>query len=408
MSTTLQRGGNAPIGGSQRILIALSWKPQAVAGMDVDASAFMLKADGKVRSDTDLIFYNQPRSSDGALEALRDGSAAGGSGESVFAVDFGRLDPVIERVAFTVTIHDGQSRRQNFGQLRSARCRVVDAGSRAEITRFDLDLAGFDETAMIFGEVYLRNGAWKFRAVGQGYKGGLGPLATSFGVSVDDQPSAPPAPPAPPPPAPPKPTVNLSKITLEKKGQSVSLEKKGAGFGEVRINLNWSRGGSAGFGGLGRRRGGIDLDLGCFVELQDGHRTVVQALGEMFGSLRAEPYVELSGDDRTGDVASGEDLRINGDKWSAIRRVLVYAYIYEGAPSWAATDGVVTVTIKDQPPLEVRLSHGRDDRNMCAICVLENEGGAFKVTKLAEYFQGHEKMDRHYGWGFRWVTGSKD
>lgn len=205
--------------------------------------------------------------------------------------------------------------------------------------------------------------------------------------------------------------VSLSKITLEKKGQSVSLEKKDpAGFGKVRINLNWSRP-EPKKGIFSLFSGGpdaVDLDLGCFVELQDGSRHVVQALGNAFGSLNSKPFVRLSGDDRTGEASEGEDLFVDGARWSDIRRILVYTFIYEGAANWAATDGVATVSVEGGDSVEVRLTDGEDRHTMCAVCLLENDGGRIKATKLAEYFRGHSEMDRRYGWGFRWTAGSKD
>ncbi len=445
MATTLQRGGNVALSGALsggRALVALDWTPRSPAGMEVDASAFLLKPDGKVRSDGDMVFYNQPRSPEGAVELLADGRAAGADDAKVFRLDLGGMPAAIDKVAFTVTIHDGAARRQNFGMLSGAVIRVADADRGTEICRFELPLSGSSETAMIFGEVYRRGSEWKFRAVGQGFTGGLGPLATSFGVDVGDS-TAPPAPgpavppppmppappasaappaappsPAAPPAAPPKPGINLSKVTLEKKGQSVSLEKRASGFGDIRVNLNWSRGSAppaaarggmlSGLFGGGRRRGsgGIDLDLGCLYELADGRKGAVQALGNAFGAFDQPPYIQLAGDDRTGDVAGGENMRINGAKWSEIRRVLIYAFIYEGVPNWAAADGVVTVYVPGEPPLEVRLDNSRD-LGMCAVTMLENDGGSFRVTKLAEYFQRHSEMDQHYHWGMRWVAGSK-
>jgi tellurite resistance protein TerA len=418
MTVALVQGGNAAVGAG-RIQVAVSWTPPAPVGMDIDVSAFLLTATGKVRSDDDMVFYNQKQSSDGAVVLLADPAAAGGRDETVFALDLARLSTDIQKIAFTVTVDEGQARGQALGRLQTLVARVVDAESRQELLRFEQPVAGASEVAMTLAELYQRNGQWKLRAVAQGFAGGLAPLARSYGVSVADTPPAaalppvvPPAPVVPPPPAPPPPKISLSKITLEKKGQSVSLEKRTGGYGQIRVNLNWSRGAPARAGGLsglfGGRSKGVDLDLGCFIELNDGFRTVVQALGNRFGSLSNEPFVELSGDDRTGAVSEGENLLINGDHWDRIRRILVFAFIYEGVPNWNATDGVVTVYAKDQPPLEVRLTDGHNDRGLCAIALLENERGALKVSKLAEYFQDHQDMDQRYGWGFRWTAGSKD
>ncbi|HDR2343846.1 TPA: tellurium resistance protein TerA, partial [Enterobacter kobei] len=143
------------------------------------------------------------------------------------------------------------------------------------------------------------------------------------------------------------------------------------------------------------------------VELQDGYKSVIQALGNAFGDYRDEPYVQLKGDDRTGDVSDGEWLHINGREWKHIREVLIYAFIYEGVPSWDKTDGVVTIHVPDQPPIETRLTEGENRRTLCAIARLVNENGAIKVERINQYFKGQDEMDRAFGWGFRWSAGSK-
>jgi tellurite resistance protein TerA len=279
------------------------------------------------------------------------------------------------------------------------------------------------ETALIVGEFYLRNGEWKFRAVGQGFVGGLGPLARQYGVDVGDDPdaaeAAPPADTPPPPSRPAAPTpapataaapVRLEKITLDKRNPSISLEKKAQGFGEIVVNLNWNQGGGAGKGFFGRLTGGrkVDLDLGCLFKLKDGRGGAVQALGDTFGSLHQPPYIQLMGDDRSGASAQGEFLHINGQHWNELDRVALFAMIYEGAPNWAETDAVVTIQAPGQPTLEIRLDSHRNDQRMCALAMLENQGGNLKVTKLVEYFLDHRYLDQAYGFGLRWVAGSKD
>ncbi len=115
--------------------------------------------------------------------------------------------------------------------------------------------------------------------------------------------------------------------------------------------------------------------------MQDGLKGAVQALGNSFGSLNTEPFIKLMGDDRTGSISDGEWLHINGAHWSKIRRILVYAFIYEGAPNWKETDGVVTIHAPGQPPIEVRLNEEGGRQGMCAIALLENDNGAVKVTR---------------------------
>lgn len=134
---------------------------------------------------------------------------------------------------------------------------------------------------------------------------------------------------------------------------------------------------------------------------------MIQALGKRFGDYNREPFVQLQGDDRTGDISDGEWLHINGREWKHIREVLVYAFIYEGVASWDKTDGVVTLHVPDQPPIETRMSEGQNNRNMCAIARLVNENGSIKVERVNRFFNGHSDMDQAFGWGFSWRAGSK-
>jgi len=389
----LQQGGNAPLGGAEAS-VTFGWTVAAGRDVEADVSAYLLTGAGKVRGDADMVFYNQPGGADGAVRFDATAGSCGG-----FAVDLTRLPAEIERIVFCVTIQEAQAKRQTLALLADAEIAVsVPAG---DPIRYRPALAGATEAAMVFGELYRRNGQWKFRAVGQGFNGGLAPLARSFGIEVAEEAAAPPPAPPPPPPAAP---VRLSKVTLDKPGQAVSLEKKGSSFGEIVVNLNWSRGRKGFFGG----GTAIDLDLGCLFELSDGRKGVVQALGNVFGAFADAPYIALSGDDRTGDVSQGETLRINGARWSALRRIAVFANIYDGVPNWQQTDGVVTVTTPDQPPVEVRMTEGRNDRRLCGVVLIENDGGRLKVTRIVDYYRDQQVLDQQLGWGMRWTAGRKD
>jgi tellurite resistance protein TerA len=390
--TDLQQGGNAAVPGDI-LTVAFAWTPAAGRDVDADASAYLLTASGKVRSDADMIFYNQPQGGSGGISFLS------GSGRGAFEVDLQRLPAEIERIVFCVTVHEAQAKGQTLALIDGASISVAPAGGSASLS-FRPALVGASESAMTFGELYRRNGQWKFRAVGQGFNGGLAPLARSFGIDVAEE--APAAPPPPPPPPPPP--VNLSKVSLEKPGQTISLEKRGAHFGEISINLNWSRGRKGFFGG----GSAIDLDLGCLFELADGRKGVVQALGNVFGAFAEPPYIALSGDDRTGDVSQGETMRINGAHWNSIRRIAVFANIYDGVPNWQQTDGVVLVTMPDQPPIEVRMTEGRNDRRLCGIVLIENDAGRLKATRIVDYVRDQKVLDDSLGWGLRWVAGRKD
>jgi len=191
MAISLQKGGNVNLSkeapGLAKMVIGLGWDVRNTDGtaFDIDGSAFLLKVDGKVRADADFIFYNNLKSTDGAVTHSGDNRTGAGEGDDeTVTIELGQVPAEIDRIAICVTIHDGEARKQNFGQVQKAYVRCVNSAGNTEIARFDLSEDGSTETALIFGEVYRSGGDWKFKAVGQGYKGGLGALASSFGVSV--------------------------------------------------------------------------------------------------------------------------------------------------------------------------------------------------------------------------------
>jgi tellurium resistance protein TerD len=191
MSVSLSKGGNVSLSkeepGLSKILIGLGWDTRATDGadFDLDASAFLLAAGDKVRGDDDFIFYNNLRSADGSVEHTGDNRTGEGDGDDeAVSVELTRLPAEVQKIAVAVTIHEGEARRQSFGMVSNAFIRIVNAATGREISRYDLAEDASTETAMIFGEVYRHGGEWKFRAVGQGYKGGLAPLARNYGVNV--------------------------------------------------------------------------------------------------------------------------------------------------------------------------------------------------------------------------------
>ena len=191
MSISLAKGGNVSLSkeepGLTQILIGLGWDTRSTDGadFDLDASAFLLNEANKVRSDADFIFYNQLRSSDGSVEHTGDNRTGEGDGDDeALKVNLAQVPAGVQKVSIAVTIHDAESRRQNFGMVQNAFIRVVNDATGREIARYDLTEDASVETAMIFGEVYRHGSDWKFRAVGQGFAGGLAPLARNFGVNV--------------------------------------------------------------------------------------------------------------------------------------------------------------------------------------------------------------------------------
>ncbi len=191
MGVSLSKGGNVSLSkaepGLRKILIGLGWDARSTDGadFDLDASLFMLKTDGRVRGDSDFIFYNNLRSTDGSVEHTGDNLTGEGEGDDeAIKVDLSQVPADVDKLSVSVTIHDAATRGQSFGQVSNAFIRVVNDERGNEIVRYDLSEDASTETAMVFGEVYRSGGEWKFRAVGQGYVGGLGPLAQSFGINV--------------------------------------------------------------------------------------------------------------------------------------------------------------------------------------------------------------------------------
>ena len=191
MAISLVKGGNVNLSkeapGMKKMLVGLGWDARATdgAGFDLDASVFMLNAAGKVRSDVDFIYYNNKKSADGSVEHMGDNQSGSGDGddESIL-VDLTKVPSDVDKISVAVTIHEAESRNQNFGMVSKAYVRCVNADGNAEIAKYDLSEDASVETAMIFGEIYRAGGDWKFKAIGQGFKGGLGPLAKNYGVNV--------------------------------------------------------------------------------------------------------------------------------------------------------------------------------------------------------------------------------
>lgn len=205
------------------------------------------------------------------------------------------------------------------------------------------------------------------------------------------------------------PPVSLSKVTLTKDAPAVSLTKHGSVGGSMRVNLNWSAAPTSGgfFKRLATPR--IDLDLGCLYEFTDGSKGVVQALGNAFTNKRGPANViQLDGDDRSGSAVGGENLHIDLSRAHEIRRILVFAYIYEGVANWSAANGVVTLFPTAGPAVEVRLDNPRNGVRFCAIAMLENVGGDLQVIRQERYVEGDQShLDAAYNWGLRWTAGSK-
>ncbi|MFJ4557159.1 TerD family protein [Streptomyces massasporeus] len=427
------KGSNTPVP-TAALRVELGWLT-GPGVPDADASALLLVS-GKVRSDADFVFYNQPAHSSGAVrhEGKRD---AGGRVTDTLLVDLARVEPEIETLVLAASSDGGA-----FGQVPDLYIEVQDAAQGAPVARFD-NPGATTETAFVLGEFYRRQGAWKFRAVGQGYSSGLEGLATDYGITVDEpQQAAPapapvtaPAPPAappqaaytpppmprsapPPPPAAPPAPVRLTKVTLTKASPSVSLTKQGGTSGALHVNLNWEvrkqfSGWSSKFGRPTAMHSDLDLDLCALYELNDGSKGVVQALGNSFGALHQPPYIHLDGDDRTGAVSTGENLTVNLDHKNAFRRILVFVTIYEGARSFADLHASVTLRPQHGAPIEFSLDECTVPSLVCALALITNTGGDLIVQREARYLvpdrgvSPQRTVDHAYGWGMNWTPGRK-
>ncbi|MEU0432865.1 TerD family protein [Streptomyces sp. NPDC006290] len=442
----MPKGSNVPVP-TTALRVELGWR-SGPGVPDVDASALLLVA-GKVRSDGDFVFYNQPAHSSGAVR--HDGKRNdGGQVTDALLVDLTRAEPVVETVVLAASADGG-----SFGRVPGLYIRVLDTQHGTEVARFDSTDATV-ETAFVLGEFYRRQGAWKFRAVGQGYGSGLEGLATDYGITVDEpQRAVPPAPPsspatlvqgpppvappvtvpppvappvtmppptAPPmtprPPAAPPAPVRLSKVTLTKEAPSVSLSKQGGTAGALGVNLNWEV--RKQFSGWGSKRGravamhaDLDLDLCALYELSDGRKGVVQALGNAFGALHQPPYIHLDGDDRTGAVAGGENLSINLDHKQSFRRILIFVTIYEGARSFADLHATVTLQPLNGAPIDFSLDECTVPSTVCALALITGSGADLVVQREARYLipargvSPQRTVDHAYGWGMNWTPGRK-
>lgn len=382
-------------------------------GSDIpDISCFGVDADGKLSDDRYFIFYNQKSSPGGAIVS----AGMSGGYDEVFNIDLGKLPSSVVRLVFTATLDSGST----FAQLSSGRFEVIPKpGAPAASYSFSgKDFAG--EKAIIIGEVYLKT-VWRMSAVGQGFNGGLSALLKHFGgeeVSSASAQPAPPPPPAPsrapvppPPPAPqPAPGVNLSKVRLDKRGEShkISLSKN-IGSQVFHVNLQWdqpSGGNRSGlFGKLLGGGGGADLDLGCMWRDRHGNQGVIQPLGNSFGSQSSPPYIFLDKDDRSGASADGENMSIfRPDEMS---KVVVFAMIYAGTANFSNVNARLTISDGKGGEILIPLNAPDSRRSFCAVALITNDGQSIQFQKEERYFADHIECDDHYGFGFRWQRGSK-
>ena len=445
--------------GQRAALATLNLSDQVEIAFTVSGSAssyapvcFILNADSRLVQPDAVVSPAQPRSSDGAvtLSAAR------------FSVELAHLSPGVERLAFAVVPENSDLRGVGRGEVSIG---TPDGPSAATWAFSGPDFGS--ERAIIALELYRHQGAWRLMVNGQGFTDGLSGLVRHFGGSgvPDLRPAAPPAPsPAPAPqPAPsgglnlsrprgngtPAPSANppspsapsgglslnrgnasspaptpsqasgrplsLTKITLDKQGQSARISLQKAGTQRVHVNLNWdakpSTAPAPSGGFLSKLLGSVsgagkaaDLDLGCMYELASGEKGVIQALGGNFGNAGGPPFIKLDQDDRSGASAGGENLFI--ERPDLIRKVLIFAFIYEGAGNFSEVGGRLSFNDPQGNEVKMQLSNPAA-LPFCAVALVQAQGSELVITKEERYFSGHRDCDEAFGFGFNWKAGRK-
>ena len=377
----------------------------SIDGHDVyDFCCFGVDSNNKLSDDRYMVFYNRTSSPDGEILYTQSSNSA------KFNIMLNHIPAEINKLVFTVSI-DGNS---TMGQIESHKISIRQNGKDS----MQLSLSGSDfsqEKAVISIEIYKKD-VWRVTFTADGFNGGIADLLAFYGgeeiKSVISQ-----NPTVIPDLAPVCPTSSLDFCPARKnispkrrpielhKGQKVNLDKTKKSLGEILINLKWSQPKSF-LSSLFSNS--IDLDLGCFYELNNGKKGCIQALGKAFGHFDCIPFIRLDGDDRTGESLTGENLRINGNHISDIRRVLVYTYIYDGVANWKQADAVITIQCPGSQEMVVHMDEYASFHKVCAIAMLENiRNETFCIEKLIQFFSGQQAMDTFYGWGMDWKPGKK-
>ena len=395
----------------KKVAIGLGWQiNQAGQTYDIDASVFMLGADGKIPDEKYFIFYNNLQSLDGSLRHSGDNRTGEGNGDDeTIYVDLAKVNPAIQEIVFVVTIHQGQEKNQNFSQIKNAFIKIYNNENRNSLARYNLREAFSQETALEFGRLYKKDNEWRFQAVGEGYSSGLKSFVDKYiGETKQEQKKEY-----------PKLTIpedshknqNNMTIELKKSGDSHNVDLNKSSDSPqliIHVNLNWNRQ-ESNIGGLFKNiLGGnkaSDLDLGCMYQMLDGQKGVIQPLGNSFGSKNSSPYIFLDKDDRTGAAANGENIYIF--RPDLIKRVMFFALIYQGTRDFKSVQGRIFFKISNGEEVFVELNNPDNHRRFCAAAMIKTIKSQVIITKEEKYFLGHEEASKNYRFGLNWTAGSK-
>ena len=348
-----------------KVLIGLGWK--AGSNVDLDTAAFLLRADGRVESDEDFVFYGNLRHKSGAVEHSGDNTTGGYGDAEQIHIDLKRVPEYIAKIDFTATIYDAQSRRQNFGMVHEAYIRVVDESSEQELLRFDLGENFSVETAIVVGEIYRHKGNWKFNAIGAGFSGGLAALCKNFGVDVDDETSTHGSAQS----SSNQPSNAQPKQIVMEKWQQFNLVKNGNSYGAIILDFQ------------------SKSTLSGHPMLYCIYETAVEAFGNTYkvteeipdedrnlGFFNREPFIAKDN--------NAELVRINGAHPEQFSRVIV-AVEREYSQRWESLDGVLNIRCEGNPEIVIRLDETGFGNN-CVLATIENVNGVFRVEKIVKFY----------------------
>lgn len=355
--------------------ISLAWPNSE----DIDIFCFGLNGESKLKDDRYLIFFNQSESPEGAVRyVIREKK------RSVFDIDLEKLPDTIKHLTFTLSI-DGSL---NISKINDSYVKINANGKEAASFRFTGSDFALEKSLILF-DIYLKD-EWRISAVAQGFNEGSKALLEHFGGKAEE----------------PKPKVSLSKITLDKRGDSKTVDLSKNKEQTFHVNLNWKQVSNTGgfLSGLFGNQD-ADLDLGCMYELQNGEKGVIQALGKTFGSKTSPPWILLDKDDRSGASSDGENLYVF--RPNAIKKMIVFAYIYEGNSDFSKVDARVLIKDLEGNEITILLDNPDHNKTFCVVCCLKGSDSSFQIIKEERYVLGHEEADKAYGFGFRWRSGNK-
>lgn len=361
----------------------------SMLGGIADVACFGVDTNNQLSDDRYFIFYNQPQSPENALNMSVKGN------NTIFCIDLNRLPKNINKLVFTITAEE-----KTLHDLQQGNMNIIEDNQIAESFLF----YGKDfekQKAIILCEIYRKNDFWRLSMVVNGFNGGLSVLLANFGgeeiksnqqkqhQKIQQQKDI-------------QPQQTVKKISLKKSGDShkIDLSKN---VKTIHTNLNWSSQTKKGLFGI--TSPAIDLDLACMYRLKDGMKGVIQALGNSFGSEKYAPYIKLDMDDRTGSSTTGENMYFY--KPEMIEFAVIFAYIYNGVADWNKTDATITLKQPGSPDIELNINNPNTNKRFVVFASITASANGLNIVREERFFKGHKEIDKHYGFGFIWVPGSK-